>query len=83
MGRSRSDSARAALPECEIVPLNQAVDALGGFSIDEGGNLFGLPHPFGGSLFGFEQLLHGHRLVDMILGLGDLFAGDQKPQVLL
>ena len=37
MGRSRSDSARAALPECEIVPLDQAVDALGGFSIDEGG----------------------------------------------
>jgi hypothetical protein len=24
-------------------------------------------------------LLHGHGLVDMVLGLGDLFAGDQEP----
>jgi hypothetical protein len=32
-------------------------------------------------LFGLEQLLHGHRLVEMVFGLGDLFTGDQEPHI--
>jgi hypothetical protein len=48
-------------------PLNQAVDAFGGFSIDEGGIFLIFTDPLGSSLFGFEQLLHGHRLVEMVL----------------
>jgi hypothetical protein len=32
-------------------------------------------------LFGFEQLFHGHRLVEMVFGLGDLFTGDQEPHI--
>jgi hypothetical protein len=32
-------------------------------------------------LFGLEQLFHGYRLVDMVLGLGDLFAGDEEPHI--
>jgi hypothetical protein len=28
-----------------------------------------LSDPLGGSLFGLEQLLHGHGLVDMVFGL--------------
>jgi hypothetical protein len=26
-------------------------------------------------------LLHGHRLVDVVFGLSDLFAGDQEPHI--
>ena len=44
-------------------------------------NLSHLSDPLGGSLFGLEQLLHGHRLVEMVLGMGDLFTSDQKPHV--
>ncbi len=43
-----------------------------------------LPHlsdPLGSPLFGLEQLLHGHGLIEMVLGLSDLFIGDQKPHV--
>jgi hypothetical protein len=47
---------------------------LGGFSIDEEGGIF-LIFLIHSSLFGFEQLLHGHGLVEMVLGLGDLFTG--------
>jgi hypothetical protein len=32
-------------------------------------------------LFGLEQLLHGHRLVDMVFGSHDLLTGDQEPHV--
>ena len=46
-----------------------------------GWNLSHLSDPLGGSLFGFEQLLHGHGLVEMVFGLGDLFTGDQEPHV--
>ena len=46
-----------------------------------GWNLSHLSDPLGGSLLGFEQLLHGHGLVDMVFGLGDLFTGDQEPRV--
>jgi hypothetical protein len=54
---------------------------LGGFPIDEGGIFLNLSDPLGGPLFGLEQLLHGHRLVDMVLGLGDLSASDQEPHI--
>jgi len=40
-----------------------------------------LSDPLGGPLFGFEQLLHGHELVEMVFGLGDLFTGDQEPRI--
>jgi hypothetical protein len=39
-----------------------------------GGNLSGVSHPLGGSLFGLEQLLHSHAFVDMVLGARE-FAG--------
>ena len=32
-------------------------------------------------MFGLEQLLHGHGLVEMVFGLGDLFTSDQEPHV--
>jgi hypothetical protein len=37
--------------------------------------------PCGGPLFALEQLLHSHGLVEMVLGLGDLFTSDQKPRI--
>jgi hypothetical protein len=46
-----------------------------------GWNLLALSHPLGGSLFGLEQLLHGHGLVEIVFGLGDLFTGDQEPHI--
>ena len=46
-----------------------------------GWNLLGLSHPFGGSLFGLEQLFHCHRLVDMVFGARDLLTRDQKPHI--
>ncbi len=49
--------------------------------MDEGGIFLLFLIHSAGSLFGFEQLLHGHRLVDMILGLGDLLARDEKPHI--
>ena len=51
----------------------------GDFRSTRKGNLSHLSDPLGGSLFGFEQLLHGHGLIEMIFGLADLFSGDQKP----
>jgi hypothetical protein len=39
-----------------------------------GWDLSHLSDPLGGSLLGFEQSLHGHGLVEMVLGLGDLFS---------
>jgi hypothetical protein len=59
--------------------LNQEVDALGGFSIDEGGIFLIFLIHSAALLLGLEQLLHGHGLVDMVLGLGDSFSGDQEP----
>jgi hypothetical protein len=44
-------------------------------------NLSHLSDPLGSPLFDLEQLFHGHRLVDMVLGLGDLFAGDEEPNI--
>jgi hypothetical protein len=44
-------------------------------------NLSHFSDPLGGSLFGFEQLLHRHRLIEMVLGLGDLFASDEEPHI--
>jgi hypothetical protein len=35
------------------------------------------------SLFGFEQLLHRHGLVDVILGSRDLLTGDQEAHIRL
>jgi hypothetical protein len=46
-----------------------------------GWDLSHLSYSLGGSLFGFEQLPHGHRLVDVVFGLSDLFAGDQEPHI--
>jgi hypothetical protein len=43
---------------------DQALDALGGLSIDEDGILLVFFIPLCRSLLGFEQLLHGHRLVE-------------------
>src|SRR5580693_6792330 len=40
-----------------------------------------LSDPLSGSLFGLEQLLHGHGLVEMVFGLADLFASDKKPHI--
>jgi hypothetical protein len=37
--------------------------------------------PLGSPWFGLEQLLHGHGLVDMVLGQGDWFAGDEEPHI--
>jgi hypothetical protein len=44
-------------------------------------DLSNLSDPLGGSLFGLEQLLHRHGLVEMVFGLGDLFTGDQEPHI--
>ena len=44
-------------------------------------NLSRLSNPLGGSLFRFEQLLHGHRLVDMVFGSRDLLTRDQEPHI--
>jgi hypothetical protein len=60
---ARRNTTGMYFPASGILPPNQAVDALGGFLIDERGNFSGRSHPFSGSLFCFEQLLHGHRLV--------------------
>jgi hypothetical protein len=46
-----------------------------------GWNLSHLSDPLGGFLLGLKQLLHGHGLVDMVLGLSDLFTGDQEPHI--
>jgi hypothetical protein len=46
-----------------------------------GWNLSHLSDPLGGPLFGLEQLLHRHGLVEMVVGLDDLFTSDQKPDI--
>ena len=46
-----------------------------------GRDLSALSDPLGGSLFSLEQLLHGHGLVEIVFGLGDLFTGDQEPHI--
>jgi hypothetical protein len=35
-------------------------------------DLFHLSNPLGGFLLGLKQLLHGHGLVEMVLGRGDV-----------
>jgi hypothetical protein len=46
-----------------------------------GWDLSHLSYPLGGSLLGFEQLPNGHRMVDVVFGVSDLFAGDQEPHI--
>ena len=44
-------------------------------------NFSRVSHPLGCPLFGFEQLLHRHALVDMVFGARDLLTGNQEPHV--
>ena len=79
-GRGRSGSCWVSLLWCEI-PAESGGRRVGRIFDRRGWNLSHLSDPLGGSLFGLEQLLHGHGLVDVVLGLGDLFPGDQEPHV--
>src|SRR5271169_1465896 len=60
--------------QCEILLSRSGTRCVGRIFDRRGRHLFSLSHPLRGSLFGFEQLLHGHRFVDVVLGPGDLFA---------
>jgi hypothetical protein len=79
-GRSRSGSRWVSLLQCEIA-AESGGRRVGRIFDRRGWNLSHLSDPLGGSLFGVEQLLRGHGLVDMVLGLGDLFAGNEKPHI--
>jgi hypothetical protein len=76
-GRSRSASRWVSLLQCEIA-AESGGRRVGGIFDRLGWNLSHLSDPLGGSLLGFAQLLHGHRLVEMVFGLSDLFTGDQE-----
>src|SRR5580692_7069397 len=79
-GRSRSGSRWVSLLQCEIA-AESGGRRVGRVFDRRGWNLSHLSDPLGGLLFGFEQLLHGHGLVEMVFGLGDLFTSDQKPRI--
>ena len=68
----KASAGRVSLLECENLPLNQAVHAWGGFPIDEGG-IFPIFLIHSAALCSaLKQLRHGHGLVEMVLGLGDV-----------
>jgi hypothetical protein len=78
----RGRGARATSPKA-VFP-NHAVVASFSSSFDRGLRSFlDLLHPFSGSVFGFEQLLHRHGLVDVVLGSRDSLAGDQETHIRL
>src|SRR5580692_11852726 len=79
-GRSRSGSRWVSLLQCEIA-AESGGRRVGRIFDRRGWNLSHLSDPLGGSLFGVEQLLRGHRLVDMVFSKGDLFTGDQEPHI--
>jgi hypothetical protein len=66
--------ARKPVSSQRLLPLNQVPDApfallgwsSGESALEEGGILMVFAHPLCGSLFGFEQLVHGHGLVVLL-----------------
>jgi hypothetical protein len=56
--------------QCEILLSRSGTRCVGRIFDRRGRHLFSLSHPLRGSLFGLKQLLHAHRLVDVVFGAG-------------